>query len=188
MCQVHVIHNLVVVHSSGTICSPYTSYQQNLATSGGVIHCLTGDRYIVIMRWGRCRRKWKWLSCLIKGGGIVIANVRTVSRVGPSFSATDPIASHCDPYSCWCSNTIRTARSRISTGYLPGRRCSVMAPSSQGLEPPPIPGRFRIRLLRRVEFGYHDPEPPIIVASHTPAATHPNPTPKLTHRYVRRAT
>ena len=42
-------------------------------------------------------------------------------------------------------------------------------------------------MLRRVEFGYHDPEPPIIVASHTPAATHPNPTPKLTHRYVRRA-
>ena len=35
-----------------------------------------------------------------------------------------------------------TARSRISTGYFPGRRCSVMAPSSQGLEHAQYPGRF----------------------------------------------
>lgn len=38
------------------------------------------------------------------------------------------------------SNTIGTGRSRISAGYLPGRRCSVMAPSSQGLEPGHYPG------------------------------------------------
>ena len=39
-------------------------------------------------------------------------------------------------------NTIRTARSRISSGYFPRRRCSVMAPSSQGSEPAQYPVRF----------------------------------------------
>ena len=32
----------------------------------------------------------------------------------------------------------------------------------------------KTRLLSRIEFGYHHPEPTITVASHTPAATHPN--------------
>ena len=43
-------------------------------------------------------------------------HLRTVSGVGPSFSATEQIASHCDPLWRSASNTIRTARSRISTG------------------------------------------------------------------------
>ena len=36
----------------------------------------------------------------------------------------------------------RTARSRISSGYFPRRRCSVMAPSSQGSEPAQYPVRL----------------------------------------------
>lgn len=67
-------------------------------------------------------------------------HLRTVSAVGPSFSATEQIASHRDPVCCSASNTIRTARSRISAGYLPGLRCSVTAPSSQGREPAHYPG------------------------------------------------
>ena len=46
-------------------------------------------------------------------------HLRTVSGVGPSFSATDEIASYCEPQSRWASKTIRTARSRISSGYFP---------------------------------------------------------------------
>lgn len=46
---------------------------------------------------------------------------------GPSFSAAEQIVFHCDPYSCPCSSTIRTARSRNSLGYLP---CPGMTPSS----------------------------------------------------------
>ena len=46
-------------------------------------------------------------------------HVRTVSAVGPNLSATEQIASHCDPYSCSWSRTIRTARSRSSLGYPP---------------------------------------------------------------------
>ena len=46
-------------------------------------------------------------------------HLRTVSGVGPSFSATEAIASHCEPQCRWASKTIRTARSRISSGYFP---------------------------------------------------------------------
>ena len=53
-------------------------------------------------------------------------------------SAIDTIAFHCVGYWPWCSSTIRTARSRSSAGYLPPRP-TVMAPSSQGLEPPDYP-------------------------------------------------
>ncbi len=52
----------------------------------------------------------------------------------------DGIAAHCEPCSSWCSSTIRTARSRTSGEYFTGL---VMTPSSQRLEPPGIPGRFR---------------------------------------------
>ena len=55
-------------------------------------------------------------------------------RRRPSFSATDEIASHCEPQCRWASKTIRTALSRISSAYFPRRRYSVMAPSSQGSE------------------------------------------------------
>src|SRR5690606_5746079 len=41
---------------------------------------------------------------------------RSVSRLMSNFDAIDSIAFHCDGYSCWCSNTIRTARSRSSGG------------------------------------------------------------------------
>src|SRR5690606_15593200 len=52
------------------------------------------------------------------------------------------IASHCESQCCSASNTIRTARPRSSTGYFPGLFCSVMTPSSQGLEPARYSGRF----------------------------------------------
>jgi hypothetical protein len=61
-----------------------------------------------------------------------------------SFAAIDSIALHCDEYSPWWSKTIRTARSRTSGGY-GGRGFlfrSDIAPSSQGKEQSPIPGRF----------------------------------------------
>src|SRR5690606_24041994 len=69
-------------------------------------------------------------------------HLRTVSAVGPNFSATETIASHCESQCCSASNTIRTARSRSSTGYFPGLFWSVMTPSSQGLEPARYSGRF----------------------------------------------
>lgn len=43
-----------------------------------------------------------------------------------AFSAMDRMAARCDGYSCACSATIRTARSRHSPGYLLGR---AMGPS-----------------------------------------------------------
>ncbi len=49
-------------------------------------------------------------------------HVRTVSGVPtPSLSATAQIAAHCDPYCGAISATIRTARSRSSSGYLLAR-------------------------------------------------------------------
>ena len=66
-------------------------------------------------------------------------SVRNVSAVIPNFEAIDVIVAHCDGCSRSCSNTMRTARSRISAGYLPRR---VIAPSPQRLEPPTFPGRF----------------------------------------------
>ena len=45
---------------------------------------------------------------------------RNVSAVQPIFDAIDAIAAHCDAYSRWFSNTIRTARSRTSGEYLLG--------------------------------------------------------------------
>ena len=40
-----------------------------------------------------------------------------VSWLTDSFAEIDSMAFHCDGYSPWCSNTIRTARSRNSGGY-----------------------------------------------------------------------
>src|SRR5690606_16610917 len=74
-------------------------------------------------------------------------HLRTVSAVGPNFSATETTASHCESQCCSASNTIRTARSRSSTGYFPGLFWSVMTPSSQGLEPARYSGRFRHQLI-----------------------------------------
>jgi hypothetical protein len=52
--------------------------------------------------------------------------------VHASFSAIDAIAFHCDGYSCACSNTIQTARSRSSSGYLLPLPTPDIGPSSQG--------------------------------------------------------
>ena len=60
----------------------------------------------------------------------------------PIFSAIDVIAAHCDSCAASCSTTIRTARDRTSGENLVGLG---MAPSSQGLEPPGNPARFRLR-------------------------------------------
>ncbi len=65
--------------------------------------------------------------------------MRRVSAVIPNLLAIEPIAAHSEGCSPRCSITIRTARSRSSCGYLFGL---VIAPSSQGMEPPGNPGRF----------------------------------------------
>jgi|GEM_PF-1864478 len=65
--------------------------------------------------------------------------VRRVLGVQPILAASENRASHWEPYSFWCSSTIRTARSRASGEYLTGL---VMTPISQEMEPPAIPIRF----------------------------------------------
>jgi len=67
-------------------------------------------------------------------------HLRRVSDEHPIFSAIEQIASHSESYSRPCSKTIRTARSRTSWECLLVR---AMTPSSQGMEPPANPGRFR---------------------------------------------
>jgi hypothetical protein len=67
--------------------------------------------------------------------------LRSVSAVQPILVAIDRIADHSESYSSRCSNTIRTARSRTSGENLFGLP---IAPSSQIMEPPGIPGRFTI--------------------------------------------
>jgi hypothetical protein len=63
---------------------------------------------------------------------------RNVSAVQPIFVLIDPIAAHCEPCSCWCYCTNRTARSCTS-----GENFDfLIAPSSQRKEPPGKPGRF----------------------------------------------
>src|SRR5919198_3033757 len=65
--------------------------------------------------------------------------LRSVSCEMPNLAAIEVIAAHCEGCSSWCSNTMRTARSRTSWGYLLRR---VMAPTSHELEPPRNPERF----------------------------------------------
>src|SRR5206468_3534342 len=69
----------------------------------------------------------------------VRTHLRSVSDETPTFIAIEVIAAHCDGCSSRCSNTIRTARSRTSWGYLLRR---VMAPTSHESEPPRNPERF----------------------------------------------
>jgi len=61
--------------------------------------------------------------------------------VHPIFDAIELIAAHSEVCSPRCSNTIRTARDRTCGEHLV---CLVIAPSSQGLEPPANPVRFKI--------------------------------------------
>src|SRR2546425_4924001 len=69
------------------------------------------------------------------------------------FSAIEVIAAHCDSCAASCSTTIRTARDRTSGENLVGLG---MAPSSQGLEPPGNPARFRsARPGRKAETVAH---------------------------------
>ncbi|ABX19390.1 hypothetical protein Bmul_5726 [Burkholderia multivorans ATCC 17616] len=65
----------------------------------------------------------------------------SVCGTQPILGAMDSTAAHSEGYSPRCSCTMRTARSRTS-----GENLFVLfiAPFSQELEPPRIPGRFRL--------------------------------------------
>ena len=64
----------------------------------------------------------------------------------------DPIAAHCESCADWCSSTMRTARSRTSGEYLFEE---LMAVSSQVINPPVNPGRFRAGdRIRRAVSGF----------------------------------
>src|SRR3954471_14127657 len=95
--------------------------------------------------WSRSARRTQW---------------RSVSPEQPIFSAIEWIADHCEVCSASWSRTIRTARARTSGEY--GGTRFVMAPSSQELEPPENPVRFRAdkfaELIER-EFGGFTPRP-----------------------------
>ncbi len=68
-------------------------------------------------------------------------HLRKVSGVQPILFAIEPIAAHWDACSPWCSNTSRTARSRTSGEYLVDL---FITPSSQEMESPVNPGRFKV--------------------------------------------
>ena len=70
--------------------------------------------------------------------------------VQPILGAIERIVSQRDPYSC--SRTIRTARSRTSADYRLG---FPIAPSSQEMEPPGVPGRLKTEFLDRLLMGRH---------------------------------
>ena len=63
----------------------------------------------------------------------------------PIFAAIEHTAAQRDTCSLSCSKTIRTARARTSGENL-FVVLLVMAPLSQELEPPAIPGRFKVYL------------------------------------------
>ncbi len=81
-----------------------------------------------------------------KFGGMDVSDAKRLKALSgaafPSFPAIDAIAAHCD--ACWPADsiTMRTARSWILGEY---RFVFFMAPSSQALEPPQNPGRFKAR-------------------------------------------
>ena len=77
----------------------------------------------------------------------------------PIFSAIDCTAAHCDGYSAWWSKTSRTARSWTSGEY----RFDVffMTPSSQRMEPPGIPGRFKDNGVPGLRPHYHANKPSV---------------------------
>jgi len=65
---------------------------------------------------------------------------RSVSLVIPNLAEIDSIAAHSEGCSPPCSSTSLTARSRNSCGYLV---VLVISPSSQRMESPTFPGRFK---------------------------------------------
>lgn len=77
-------------------------------------------------------------------GSVLRTQVRSVCAVQPIFPAIDSIAAQREGYSCLCSLSIRTARSRTSDEYLTD---FPIAPSSQVMEPPGFPGRFSCLIL-----------------------------------------
>src|SRR3546814_2573874 len=89
-----------------------------------------------------------WISCRW-------TQLSKVCGTQPIFGAIDATAAHNDGYSPRCSCTIRTARSRTS-----GENVFVlfMAPFSQELEPPQIPGRSEehtseLQSLMRISYA-----------------------------------
>src|SRR5450755_4313481 len=73
---------------------------------------------------------------------------RSDSAVHPILAAIEVIAAHCDEYSCRCSATIRTARSRTSSEY---RFDVPITPSSQVMRSPGKSGRFRAMVGRALD-------------------------------------
>src|SRR3954447_10023305 len=110
---------------------------------------------------GPGRRPWSRSACRTQ--------LRSVSPEQPIFSAIERIANHCEACSPWWSRTIRTARARTSEEY--GGTRFVMAPSSQELEPPEIPGRFRI--VFRVDPSSSAPSEPRRSLPYCPTRRHP---------------
>ena len=70
-------------------------------------------------------------------GPILAAEFRNVSAVQSIFDAIEAIALHWESYSLWCSNTIRTARSRTSREYLLGLPMMTPILSSNGVSGKP---------------------------------------------------
>src|SRR5512144_2107209 len=86
----------------------------------------------VLSAWPcRCSRSALW------------THLRSVSAVHPILAPMETMAAHRDSYSFRCSSTSRTARSRSSGEYFMDLLITL---SSQGLESPRIPGRFRLVL------------------------------------------
>jgi len=84
-------------------------------------------------------------SMTYMSGGLITTSPISVMARAAAHTVLDSKGWWCQASGCggsrwssWCSNTIRTACSRIPRGY--GLPLVGMAPSSQRLEPPRIPG------------------------------------------------
>ena len=118
-------------------------------------------------RFSRSRRLSRSRSSLVNPGrrpestSIRRTHSRTVSGVGPSFSATDEIASHCEPQCLWPQRPSAPPAHASHRGTSPGVACSVMAPSSQGSEPAQYPVRFKHPSWprQRSDLNKRDPRP-----------------------------
>jgi len=95
---------------------------------------LARDVRVVIAHSGNRRRAEEVVVAIGAAGGDEISlpsQVRNVSGVPiPNMPATAVIAAHCDEYCGRTSATMRTARSRSSSGYLLGRPITQILPRS----------------------------------------------------------
>src|SRR6478736_7769099 len=95
---------------------------------------LAGDVRVVIAHSGNRRRAEEVVVAIGASGGDEISlpsQVRNVSGVPiPNMPATAVIAAHCDAYCGRTSATMRTARSRSSSGYLLTRPITRILPRS----------------------------------------------------------